>query len=163
MISAIVAKAHRNVIGKANDLPWYLPADLRHFKELTTGHPVIMGRKTFESIIARLGKPLPDRRNIVVTRDADYQAEGAEIVHSLQEALDKVQTEDAFIIGGAQLYQQAIDLIEQLFITEVDADIDGDVFFPEIDMTIWKETAREHHDKDDRNQYDYDFVTLVRR
>jgi dihydrofolate reductase len=161
MLSAIVAMAHKNVIGKKNDLPWYLPADLKRFRELTTDHTVIMGRNTADSIIARLGHGLPNRKNIVITRHDDYQPEGFVIVHSLDEAL-KQADEDAFIIGGAQIFSLAFPLVKRLYVTEVDADIDGDTFFPEINPNEWHEVAREAHEKDEKNEYDYSYVTFDR-
>ena len=162
MISLIAAKAHRNVIGKSNDLPWYLPADLKHFKLITTGKTVIMGRKTADSIIARLGHGLPDRTNIVVTRDQTYQPDDMTVVHSLDEVLTEKISDELIVIGGAQIYKQAIDHADKLYITEVDADIDGDTFFPEIDPAMWRESSRKSHDPDDQNQYRYDFVTYDR-
>lgn len=163
MISLIVAIAHDNVIGRSNDLPWYLPADLKHFKEKTTGHTVIMGRKTYDSIAARLGKPLPDRHNIIVTRDEDLVVPGATVEHSLEVALDNHIDEEVFVIGGAEIYAQAMPHADKLYVTEVDADIPGgDTFFPLIDPQEWHETSRETHTKDDRNEYNYAFVTYER-
>lgn len=162
MISIFVATAHRNVIGKSNDLPWYLPADLKRFKELTRGKTVVMGRNTSDSIIARLGHGLPDRTNIVVTRDESYQPEGMHVVHSLEDALKNENDTELMILGGAQIYQQTIDRADRVYMTEVDADIDGDTFFPEMDLDEWAEVARESHQKDERNQYNYDFVTFDR-
>ncbi len=161
MIAAIVAMAHGGVIGKQNDLPWYLPADLRRFKELTTGHTVIMGRKTADSIVARLGHGLPNRKNIVITRDDSYQAPDFNAVSSLDEALAQTD-DDSFIIGGQQIYTLALPRTDRLYITKVHADIDGDTFFPEYDRDEWKEVERESHQKDDKNQYDYTYVTLDR-
>lgn len=163
MISIIVAMANNHVIGKSNDLPWYLPADLKHFKELTTGHSVIMGRKTFDSIVQRLGKPLPNRTNIVVTRDQDYKYDGVTVAHSIEEAIQKAKGQEVFIIGGEQIFNLALSLTDQLIITEVNADIDGDTYFPEYDKNAFKEVARENHTKDDKNPYDYSFVTLQRK
>lgn len=162
MISLVVAKAHRNVIGRSNDLPWYLPADLKHFKEVTTGKTVVMGRRTSDSIIARLGHGLPNRTNIVVTRDATYQPEGMTIVHSIDDALADDTENELMIIGGAELYRQTIDRADRLYVTEIDLDIDGDTFFPRIDPALWREVARESHTRDDRNPNDYDFVIFDR-
>jgi dihydrofolate reductase len=160
MAAIVVAVAHDNVIGKSNSLPWYLPADLRHFKEVTTDGTVIMGRKTYESIVERLGKALPNRRNIVVTR-SEHSAPDAEFVNSIEKALQlAADDEDVFIIGGAQIYEQALPLADTIYLTEVDADIDGDTFFPTLDENEWQEVARESHKKDDKNEYDYAFVTL---
>ncbi len=162
MIALIVATAHRNVIGASNDLPWYIPADLKHFKDVTTGKTVVMGRNTADSIVARLGHGLPNRTNIVVTRDESYYPEGFEVVHSLSSALGHDDESELLIIGGAQIYEQTIGLADRLYVTEIDADIDGDTFFPEINLTTWRETARESHIKDERNPYDYDFVIFDR-
>lgn len=160
MICAVVAMAHNNVIGKSNDLPWYLPADLKHFKDLTTGQSVIMGRKTFDSIMSRLGKPLPNRQNIVITRDNSYTQDGVTVAHSLEEAVELAASKDVYIIGGAQIFDLAMPKFDRLYITEIDADIDGDTYFPQIDGNKYIEVSREHHDKDDKNQYGYSFVTL---
>lgn len=163
MISIIVAMANNRVIGKSNDLPWYLPADLKHFKQLTTGHAVIMGRKTFDSIVQRLGKPLPNRTNIVITRDQDYKQDGVIVAHSIEEAIQKAAGHEVFVIGGEQIFNLALPLTDQLIITEVKADIDGDTFFPEFNIAEFSEVSREDHTKDDKNPYDYSFVTLQRK
>ncbi len=158
MISIIVAKAQDNVIGSKNDLPWYLPADLKHFKEITTGHTVLMGRKTLQSILDRIHKPLPDRTNIVVTRDTTFSYSGVDVIHTL----DDIKTlGDVFVIGGAEIYKQTIDMADRLYVTEVQATIDGDTYFPELTKD-WKETLRESHKADEKNQYDYDFVVYDR-
>ncbi len=154
MISLIVAKARNGIIGSNNDLPWYLPADLRHFKEVTMGHTVVMGRKTFESILQRLGKPLPDRKNVVITRDRLFSYPGVTIIHDVA---DISTLGDCFVIGGAEIYRQTINMADRLYITEVHADIEGDTFFPDINSS-WKEISREQHQADDKNQFDYDFV-----
>lgn len=159
MIAIIVAKADNNVIGSKNDLPWYLPADLKHFKNVTLGHAVVMGRNTFQSILDRLHKPLPGRENIVLTRDNTFAYEGVRVIHTVD---DINQLDDVFIIGGAEVYKQTIDLADTLYVTEVHAAIDGDVVFPDID-DAWTESSREHHKSDEKNQYDYDFVTYKRR
>lgn len=163
MISLIVAIAHDNVIGRSNDLPWYLPADLKHFKEKTVGHTVIMGHKTYDSIAARLGGPLPDRHNVIVARNQDLVVPGATVAHSLEVALDENENGEVFVIGGAEIYAQALPHADKLYVTEVDADITGgDTFFPPIDLREWRETSRESHEKDDRNEYNYAFVTYER-
>ena len=159
MIAIIVAKADNNVIGSKNDLPWYLPADLKHFKNVTLGHAVVMGRNTFQSILDRLHKPLPGRENIVLTRDNAFAYEGVRVIHNVD---DINQLDEVFIIGGAEVYKQTIDLADTLYVTEVHAAIDGDVVFPDID-DAWTESSREHHKSDEKNQYDYDFVTYKRR
>ncbi len=161
MISLIVAKSDNDVIGSHDGLPWYLPADLRHFKQLTTGHTVVMGRKTFDSIISRLGHPLPERRSIVVTRDLEFTYDDVEAIHdvaSIRKLADRI-----FVIGGGEIYRQTIDHADVLYVTEVHADIESDVTFPSIDPQKWRETSREPHVRDDKNQYDYDFVTYERR
>lgn len=163
MISIVVATARGNVIGKANDLPWYLPADLKHFKQLTEGHTVVMGRKTFESIMARLGKPLPNRRNIVITRDPDYKAPGARVVYSLEAALREQKADDQlFVIGGAQIYEQALSLVERVYLTQVEADIQGDAFLPELAASQWQEVSSEPHQADERNPHNYSFKVFDR-
>lgn len=162
MIAIVVAKAKNGVIGASNDLPWYLPADLRHFKELTSGHTVVMGRKTFDSIVSRLGKPLPQRKNIVVTRNESFEHEGVEVAHSVNEAVAKAEGESIFIIGGAEIYSASLPLVDTLYITEVHAEIAGDTYFPELQKEDWYEVSRESHDADDKNNFPYSFVTLKR-
>jgi dihydrofolate reductase len=161
-LSIIVAQARNRVIGSAHDLPWYLPADLRHFKELTTGHTVIMGRKTYDSIVARLGKPLPNRTNVVLTRDRTFAAPGIFVAHTMDQALRTIEDTEAFVIGGAQIYEQAMPVVDKLYVTEVAANITGDTFFPPINPKEWKEVFRESHDKDDKNPYNYSFVIYER-
>lgn len=160
MIYVIVATAKSGVIGSKNDLPWYLPADLKHFKDLTTSHTVVMGRKTLESIIQRLGHPLPNRRNIVITRQNDFVCDGVEVLHDVSD-IEKLDGE-IFIIGGAEIYAQTLDMADRLYVTEVKADIDGDTYFPAIDSNVWREVSRETHSSDEHNQYDYDFVVYQR-
>lgn len=156
-ISAIVAMSENRVIGRNNQLPWHLPADLRHFKKITLGHPIIMGRKTFTSI----GRPLPGRRNIVISRNTQFQAPGCEVFHSTDQALQALNhAQEIFIIGGAQLFQEFLPRINRLFLTIIHADIVGDAFFPEIDYSKWQEVAREAHNADSENQYKYSFITL---
>ena len=151
--------AENRVIGRANRLPWRLPADLRRFKSVTMGKPVIMGRKTYESI----GTPLPGRSNIVVTRDPDYRAPGCEVVHSLEQALEAgAGHAEVMVIGGAELYRQALGRAERIYLTLVRAEVEGDALFPDIEPQQWRELERESHRADERNQYDYDFVTLQR-
>lgn len=152
MITIIAAVAKNNVIGSKNDLPWYLPEDLKHFRLITTGHTVIMGRKTYESIFARLGKPLPNRKSVVITRNQDFEIpEGVEKYSSLKEALES-HSEDVYIIGGASIFEQALPLANELIITNVHKDYPGDTYFPSIDPTIWKEVNRDDHEE-------YSFVT----
>ncbi|WP_455234718.1 type 3 dihydrofolate reductase [Thiogranum longum] len=158
-VSLVVAMAENRVIGRDNELPWRLSADLQHFKALTMGKPIIMGRKTYESI----GRPLPGRICIVVTRDSSYTAEGCRVAHSVGQALETAAGYDeVMIIGGADLYGQLLERADRLYLTLVRAEIDGDAWFPEFDAQQWREIARESHQADEKNQYDYDFVTLER-
>lgn len=157
-ITLIVAMDAQRGIGINNTLPWRLPEDLAHFKRLTTGHPIIMGRKTFDSI----GRPLPNRRNIVVTRNAQWQHEGAEAVASVEAALALAGDAPAFVIGGAQIYGHALALADRIVVTEIGKTFDCDAFFPAIDPAIWQETARAPYHSD-ANGFDYAFVTLQRR
>ncbi|MEZ4958373.1 MAG: dihydrofolate reductase [Saprospiraceae bacterium] len=160
-ISAIVATAKNNIIGRNNEIPWYLPADLQYFKRTTIGHHIIMGRKSFESI----GRPLPKRTNIVITRDPFFVATGCIVVHSLREALDLAGAngeEEAFIIGGGEIYKMALPLLDRIYLTEVDVKMDGDVFFPDLNLEEWLEVSREPHEADEKNAYNYAFVVLER-
>jgi dihydrofolate reductase len=158
MITVIAAIAKNNALGKDNDLIWYLPADLKRFKKVTTGHYILMGRNTFESI----GKPLPNRTTIIITRNKNYSKEGCLIAGSIEEAIELAKEEaQLFIIGGAQIYKEimAKDLADQLDITRVHSEFDADVYFPEIDSKIWKEVAREDFKADEKNDYDYSFIS----
>lgn len=158
-LTLIAAVASNGVIGIDNRLPWSLPADLKHFKALTTGHTVIMGRRTWESLPPRF-RPLPGRHNIVVTRDAGYRAEGATIATSLPAAVSQAQGDETFVIGGAELYAAALPLADRLQLTEIDSTFEGDTHFPAIDKQHWRETAREtHHDE---AGFGYAFVTYQR-
>lgn len=158
-ITLIVAKAKNNVIGKDNQLIWKLSADLKRFKNLTSGHFILMGRKTFDS----LGKPLPSRTHLIITRNPNYKApEGHYAFTSVEDAVifcNKIGVEQLFIIGGGQIYKETINLCDVLEITEVDAEPDGDTFFPEINMKIWKEVRWERFLPDEKNEYPYAFVT----
>ena len=156
----LIAALDRNgLIGRDNDLPWRLPADLGHFKRHTLGKPILMGRRTWES----LGKPLPGRHNIVVTRDPGYRAEGATVVDSLDAALAAAgEAEEVMVIGGAAFYRAMLPRADRLLLTRIDAAFDGDTWFPEIDPDAWRETEREAHAPDERNPYPYAFVTLER-
>ncbi len=146
MIALIAAVAKNNCIGKNNQLPWNIPEDLQHFQKLTTGKTVLMGRKTFESIFNYLGKPLPKRKNLVITSNANFLApQGVEIFPNIKMALDNYKNEDIFIIGGATIYEQTIKLADTLYITHIDKEVDGDAFFPDIDKNIWQETERKEH------------------
>ncbi|SIT04376.1 dihydrofolate reductase [Chryseobacterium gambrini] len=160
MTTIVVAMGEKNEIGFENQLLWHLPKDLKHFKEITSGHPVIMGRKTYESI----GKPLPNRTNIVVSRKTDWFEEGILIVGSIKEAVKfaKKIDEDVFIIGGGKIYEQTMDVVDKLEVTLVKADLEADTFFPKIDPRIWKKTDEICHEKDEKNQYDFCFQTFER-
>lgn len=161
MITIVVAMGKNREIGVDNQLLWHLPKDLKHFKELTSGHPIIMGRKTYESI----GKPLPNRTNIVISRKNDWFEEGILIVGSIKEALKfaKKIDENVFVIGGGTIYEQTIDLADQLEITLVDATLDADTYFPKIDEKIWQKTLETCHEKDEKNQYDFCFQTFTKK
>ena len=161
MITIVVAMGKNREIGVDNQLLWHLPKDLKHFKELTSGHPIIMGRKTYESI----GKPLPNRTNIVISRKNDWFEEGILIVGSIKEALKfaKKIDENVFVIGGGTIYEQTIDLADQLEITCVDATLDADTYFPKIDEKIWRKTQETCHEKDEKNQYDFCFQTFTKK
>ena len=152
-LSLIAAVAANGVIGSDNALPWRLPEDLKRFKALTLGHPVIMGRKTYESI----GRPLPGRRNIVVTRNAAYQTDGCEVVASLAAALAACQggSDEIFVIGGAQIYAEALPLAQRLYLTEIRRAFEGDARFPDWDRAAWKEVAREAHRTEDGLEYGF--------
>ena len=165
-LSMMVAKASNDVIGRDNKLPWYLPNDLKYFKQVTFGKPVIMGRKTWES----LKGPLPGRTNIVITRQADYVAEGAKVVTTLEEAVAMAENvafidgqEEAVIMGGAEIYKLALPAADRLYLTEVHAQVDGDTFFPEYDKSEWNEIGREDFAAEGPNPYDYSFVVYERK
>ena len=159
MISIIAALAENRVIGVNNTLPWRLPNDLKHFRRLTTGHAIILGRKNYESI----GKPLPERTNIVITRNRDFRAHGCLVAHSLDEALALSRNDpEIFVIGGAEIYRAALAHTNRLYLTRVHATITGDTYFPEFDETEWREISRERHERDERHAYDYSFVVLER-
>lgn len=161
-ISIIVAKAKNDVIGKDNQLVWKLSTDLKLFKKLTTGHHIIMGRKTYESV----GRPLPNRTSVVITRNKDFSLpEGHVIAYSLEEAIKICigrHLDEVFIIGGAEIYKQAMKFADELLVTQVDAYPEGDVFFPKIDPKIWQMVSSEHYEKDQNNQYSFDFVVYKR-
>lgn len=157
-ITIVVAISSNYAIGKNNQLLWHLPKDLKHFKDVTSGHTVIMGRKTFDSV----GKPLPRRRNIVITRQ-EIKIEGCEVVNSLEAAIDLCKNEDeVMIVGGAEIYKQAMHITNRIYLTIVHHTFEADTFFPEIDYKEWKETAREDHEADEKHQFAYSFITLER-
>ncbi|HEY0751193.1 MAG TPA: dihydrofolate reductase [Chitinophagaceae bacterium] len=163
-LSILVAMAKNRVIGRNNKLPWHLPADLKHFKSLTMGHPIIMGRKTYESI----GKPLPGRTNIIITHQADYEVPGAMVVHSIEDAFlaCKKATQldvENFVIGGEKLFQQTMMLCQRLYLTEIQKDFEGDTFFPQFDTNDWEEVRRDKYFDDNDGKLEYHFVVLDRK
>lgn len=162
IVSAIVATAKNNVIGKDNGIPWYLPADLKYFKRTTLNHHILMGRNCFVSI----GRPLPKRTNVIITRDSYFVASNCLIANSIEAALNLAQAngeEEAFIIGGGQIYKQSLPLWDRLYLTEVDLDIEGDVFFPEIKKEEWELISEDPHLPDEKNEYAYNFKIFEKR
>ena len=161
-ISTIVAVAKNNVIGKDNDIPWYLPADLKYFKKITTGHHIVMGRKCYESI----GRPLPKRTNVVVTRNPFFIATGCLVTHNVAEAVQLAEDngeEEVFIIGGGQIYEIALPHVDRIYLTEVDLEVEGDIFFPEINPEAWTLIEETKHKADEKNEHDYTFKILERK
>ena len=160
IISIITAMDKNRLIGKENSLPWKLPADLQFFKRVTMAKPIIMGRKTFESI----GRPLPGRQNIIITRDQSFSAEGCDVVFSTEEAYEAVSTfEEAMVIGGANIYQQFLEKADRLYLTRVLSEFEGDAWFPEIDFSQWEMAEQEDHLADDKNECDYSFQVYNRK
>lgn len=162
MIKILVACDENRVIGKDNQLIWHLPADLKRFKSLTTGHVILMGRKTYESI----GKPLPNRTTIVITRQADFQAEGTITAHSVEEAILKAKSlsrEDIFIVGGAEIYTVSMALADQILLTQLHDIFEGDAFFPEISTETWEIVYRERGLTDEKNPFQYSFITYQKK
>ncbi|MDD5385331.1 MAG: dihydrofolate reductase [Gallionella sp.] len=158
-LAIIVAMAKNRTIGIDNTLPWRIPADLQHFKKLTMGHHMIMGRKTFESI----GRPLPGRTTVVVSRDRSLKIDGCIVAHSLPEAIANCASDpQVFVVGGADIYAQALDLADALLITEIQQDVDGDAHFPEFNCNEWLEVAREQHSQETPQPLEYHFVTYRR-
>lgn len=158
MLSIIVAKAKNNIIGRENKLIWSLPADLKHFKELTIGHTIIMGRKTFES----LGRVLPNRKHIVFSQNPDFKVkdENVQVVHSMLEIQEYIEDEEEnFVIGGAMIYNLLMPYVTKMYVTEIDEEFEGDAFFPRINPEVWKEIDRKKGIKDEKNNLDYDYVT----
>lgn len=159
MINIIVAIDQNRVIGHENQLPWHLPADLRHFKNLTMGHVIIMGRKTYDSI----GKALPGRTNIIITRNPVFKASDAKIYHNIQIAFqDYAQAPEIFIIGGAQLFEETFSLTQRLYVTKIHAAFKGDTYFPAYDEKTWQMTQQQSFKPDQKNKYSYEFLTLTR-
>jgi dihydrofolate reductase len=158
--SLVVAMSRNRVIGRDNQLPWRLPADLAFFKRVTMGHPMIMGRRTYESI----GRPLPGRRSIVLTTDRTYRAPGCTVVPSMEEAYRAAgDAEEVSIIGGSSIFEAALPQADVIYLTEVDADVEGDVHFPDFDRSQWRETELERHGKDARHAYPFRILKLERR
>ncbi len=158
-ISIIVATDEQGLIGRENDLPWKLSADLQYFRRITMGKPLIMGRKTHESI----GRALPGRKNIVLTNNADYQPEGCTIVHTIDEAVHACGgAQEAMVMGGSSLYKQFLPLANKLYLTLVHANLTGDTWFPDWDKTQWQQISREDHDADNKNNYPYSFIRYKR-
>ncbi len=161
MLVSIIAAMDRNrLIGNRNQLPWHLPADLAHFKQVTMGKPIVMGRKTYESI----GRALPGRTNIVLTRSPDFNAEGVLTAHTLEQALDYVSSEDeVMIIGGSAIYELTLSRADRLYLTYVENSFEGDAWFPDFDLEQWKIIGSEEHSADEKNSSDYRFVTYARK
>lgn len=160
MISLIAAMSENRVIGRDGKLPWHMPADLQYFKNLTSGHVVIMGRKTFESF----GHPLPERTNVVVTRRRDYKPEGVQIVHDLDAALELGKTDaEVFILGGQDIFQQMMPKVDRIYLTVIHTMIDGDTFFPEFDQSNWNLAHEDVHDADEHNRFGYSFRRYERK
>ena len=159
IISLIAAMSKNRVIGRDNDLPWKLPDDMKFFQRTTRGHVVIMGRKNYDSLPPSY-KPLPNRTNVILTRQEGYEAEDCVVFDNLDSALNfsrKEGEQEAFVIGGGQIYEQALEKSDRIYLTEIEAEIDGDTFFPKLSAD-WKEVSREHHSADERHQYAFDFV-----
>jgi dihydrofolate reductase len=160
MITLIAAAAENNALGKDNDLLWHLPNDFKRFKEITSGHYIIMGRKTFESF----PKPLPNRTHIIITRQKEYLVEGCLVVHSLEEALEIApQNEEVFIIGGAQIYEQALPFADKIDLTRVHTSLDAEAFFPEFNTSEWNLVFSEKQFKDEKHQFDFTFETYLKK
>ncbi|MGD8856342.1 MAG: type 3 dihydrofolate reductase [Chloroflexota bacterium] len=158
-ISLIVAMGTNRVIGRDNRLPWRMPADMKRFREITMGKALVMGRETFDSI----GKPLAGRHNIVLTRNKTYAAEGCTVAHSISEALQAAGEGEIMVIGGGRVYAQMLPVADRIYLTLIDAEFEGDSYFPTLDMAEWREVARELHGIDEDNPYNYAFIVLDRR
>jgi dihydrofolate reductase len=160
MVILIAAVAENNALGKDNQLLWHLPDDFKRFKQLTTGHHIIMGRKTFESF----PKPLPNRTHVIITRQKNYHPEGCLVADSIEKALEiSPKDEDVFVIGGGEIYNLALPLADKIDVTKVHTTLDADTFFPEIDPKIWKLASEEYHPKDEKHLYDFTFQTFIRK
>lgn len=163
MVSMIVAASENDVIGRANALPWHLPRDLKNFKDVTTGNTVVMGRKTYESIVARIGKPLPNRKNVIVTQQADFQAPECVVVHSLEEAMESTKGENVFVIGGEAIYRAALPLVDRVHLTRVHAQIEGEVKLPAINFSEWNLVSEEKWSQDEKNEFDATYQIYERK
>jgi dihydrofolate reductase len=161
MISHIVAMDQNRVIGKDNRLPWHLPADLAYFKKVTMGHAIVMGRKTFESI----GRPLPGRENVIVTRNRSFQPEGCKVLHSIEEVKQfaAMRDDEVFVIGGAELFRATLPVADRLYITKIEASFPGDTFYPAFDESEWQLVSYTKGIKDEKNPYDYAFIVYERK
>ncbi len=158
-LSLIAAMSANRVIGRDNNLPWKLPADWKHFKNLTMGHHLLMGRKTFESI----GRPLPGRTTVVITRQSDYSPTGVLVAHSIEQALQlAAQDSEVFVAGGAQIYLQMLPRADRIYLTSIDKDFEGDTFFPDFDESDWQLIFQENREPDEKNAYPYTFLTYER-
>ena len=160
-ISLIVAASENNVIGRDNDLPWKLPIDMKFFVQTTKGHSILMGRKNLESF----GRLLPNRTNILLTRDRNFQFEGAEIFYDLQKAIafaKEIEEEELMVIGGGEIYRQCMPFADRIYLTRVHAEIEGDVYFPQLDSSIWKLKSEEYHEKDEKHNYAFTFQKFER-
>jgi dihydrofolate reductase len=158
-LSIIVAMDRNRVIGKGDALPWHISSDLKNFKKITMGKPIVMGRKTHESI----GRPLPGRENIILTRDKTYQVEGCTVLHSMDEIFEHCKNvEEVMITGGSEIYKLSLEQASRLYLTEVHTEIEGDTYFPEFDRDEWDEVSREDFEADEKNEFDYSFVLLER-
>lgn len=165
IVSHIVAATENNVIGLENDLPWSLPDDMKFFKETTKGHYVIMGRKNYESLPPKW-RPLPNRSNVIVTRNKDLKIEGTTVVNSIEEGIEVAQNDkelETFIIGGGEIFHQSLDLIDRIYFTQIHTEIEGDTFYPEIDMTKWEEVSRREHPADERHPYSFTFLIYEKK
>ncbi|WHY95562.1 dihydrofolate reductase [Peribacillus simplex] len=161
MISLIVAMDQNRVIGKNNELPWHLPADLQYFKKVTMGHPIVMGRKTFESI----GRVLPGRENVIVTRNQDFKAEGCVVLHDIAQikTFADSRDEEVFVIGGAEIFKEILPVTDRLYITEIHETFEGDTFFPVIDENQWDKVSSNPGSIDEKNHYAHDFIILQKK
>ena len=160
ILSCVIAFGKNRGLGFGNKLPWHLPDDLKHFKEITRGHTVIMGRKTFDS----MGRLLPERKNIIITRDRSYQVPGATLVHSIEEAIEKVKDEkEVFVIGGGEIVKLALPYLDRMYLTHVEAEVPADSFFPEFDPEEWKVVSEKFHPKDEKHLYDFTFKIYERK